>query len=266
MDFRLADIEANLSKAAEIKELSEEGATDQQGAIEELSWKSEVGGGEEFGRWSALLTSMLCALVHLPALALESCWPSLLGQIFSFNVAPPVLVTSHWVALGATLIFISFNFGFLAAGAKQRRGLLPLVLAIAGSWLVVLNPIYYLAEDYHYTSDPGHERDFIVGMLTIVGLVMLVGASSWNASLDKMILEMWGQHGQTRSSLVGGALGAHVLVANDSESDDNAPMGANSSPTVDTVHPPVTMQEYAPMTPRTAPDPPGSPKLAGKDA
>merc|ERR1712070_930210 len=100
----LADIEANLAKAPEIKQLKE-GIVDPKSQMEECGWQAEVAmGGEEFGKWSAMVTSVFCALIHLPALALESCWPSLLGQLFKLDVAPRVLTTSHWIAFVATIL------------------------------------------------------------------------------------------------------------------------------------------------------------------
>jgi len=212
MDARLAEIEANLSRAPDVKELREEGVTDPKQAIENISWQSEVTtSGEQFERWSALLASVVCALVHLPALALESCWPSLLGQIFSFYPTPRVLTTSHWVALGATLVCISLNLGFLGMGAKRRRGLMPLMLAIAGSGLVALNPVYFLLADYQYTYTKS-ATDGVVVMLTIVGLVILLGASSWNASVDLMLLARLRQPWKRRSSDSASTLGAHIPV------------------------------------------------------
>merc|ERR1712216_1004795 len=149
MDSRLSDIEANLAMDSGIKELKEEGVEDPNKTMKGQEWQAEVSSSnEEFGRWSALFASMFCALLHLPALALESCWPSLLGQIFSFGIAPSVMTTSHWVALGATVLCLGLTLVFLGTGAKQRRGLMPLLLGIAGSWLVVLNPVYFLLADY----------------------------------------------------------------------------------------------------------------------
>ena len=44
----------------------EEGVTDPKQAIENISWQSEVTtSGEQFERWSALLASVVCALVNL---------------------------------------------------------------------------------------------------------------------------------------------------------------------------------------------------------
>jgi len=195
---------------------------DRNKAIEDQNWQNEVTvAAEELGKWTALFTSMFCALLHLPALALESCWPSLLGQIFSFYIAPTVRTTSHWIALIATMICVVGTLGFLFVGAQQRRGLLPLVVGIAGSWLVMLNPIYFLLADYQYLRHTRYATDCIVLLLTIVGVLLLVGASSWNASVDKMILSHFQQHGQKHSNVSAANGGAHILVSG-CDSDDLA--------------------------------------------
>lgn len=207
----LANIEANLANATDIKELKE-GVEDPKQSIKEASWQSEVATNEEFGRWSACLTTVFCALLHLPALALESCWPSLLGQMFSFSPDKPVLRTSHWVALGATLLCLGLNKGFLYWGAKQRRGFSPLLVSFAGSWFVILNPIYFLLADYEIVQIDEAAANIVL-VLTVFGLMVLIWAASWNASVDKMVRHRWGlSNRRTCSSEAGEQGGVHVLV------------------------------------------------------
>merc|ERR1712070_668744 len=217
----LADIEANLAKAPEIKQLKE-GIVDPKSQMEECGWQAEVAmGGEEFGKWSAMITSVFCALLHLPALALESCWPSLMGQIFRLDIAAPVLTTSHWIAFGATVVLVALNLGFLWTGAERRRGYLPLVLGLAGTWLIVLNPLYFLLADYKYLVHTRHATDSIVLMLTVIGLLILITASSWNASIDRMLAHWWQlKKAHSFFPVASNDRGMHVLVETNTEEEE----------------------------------------------
>merc|ERR1711988_53984 len=213
MELSLSEIEANLAKAPEIKQLKE-GIVDPKSQMEECGWQADVAmGGEEFGKWSAMITSVFCALLHLPALALESCWPSLMGQIFSLNITEPVLTTSHWVAFGATVVLVALNLGFLGMGAERRRGLMPLIVGLAGTWLIVLNPLYFLLADYKYLVQTRHATDSIVLMLTVIGLLILMTASSRNASVDRMLMHWWQlRNAHTFFSTASNGRGVHVRV------------------------------------------------------
>merc|ERR1712072_1253920 len=185
----LAAIEDALAKAPEIQELQ----ADPSKQCEEISWQSEVmPRDEEFGRWSALFTTVFCALLHLPALALESCRPSLLGQMFRFSPEKKVLLVSHWVAFVSTLVLLVFNKGFLFRGAEKRRGFAPLVFALFGSWFVVINPVYFLLADYSVLHTR-HATECIVLFLTVFDLLLLMWACAWNASIDKIIAQRYTQ-------------------------------------------------------------------------
>lgn len=206
----LAEIEKNLARNPEIKQLRE-GVPDVKAEMEKSKWSSEVSGSsEDLGRWSPILMSLFCALIHLPALALESCWPSLLGQIFRLDVAPQVLTTSHWIALGATIVCLAINMAFLWFGASKRRGFAPWLVGLAGTWLVVLNPLYFLLADYEYLVHSNFSltrsgTDAVVLLLTICGVAMLIVAACWNASLDRKFLDWWripGARGRDGSVLV----------------------------------------------------------------
>merc|ERR1712072_138917 len=208
----LAAIEDALAKAPEIQELQ----ADPSRQCEDISWQSEVmPRDEEFGRWSALFTTVFCALLHLPALALESCWPSLLGQGFRFSPERRVLLASHWIALGSTIVLLGLNKGFLFWGAETRRGFAPLVFALAGSWFVILNPVYFLLADYSMLHTR-HATECIVLFLTVFGLLLLIWACAWNASLDRIIAQRYAQSQTTRAmssrDWSTADAGVHVLV------------------------------------------------------
>jgi len=88
--------------------------------------------------------------LHLPALAMESCWPSLFATVFSIHVAPYQMREARWATLLATLVCLLLNLAFLAVGAEKRRGLMPLLLALCGSGLVLVSPVYFLAGEVGY--------------------------------------------------------------------------------------------------------------------
>jgi len=217
MDASLVALEAKISRSEVVRELAE-GKADPNKTMEETEWASRVDAADaEIGRWKAFVASIICALLHLPALALESCWPSFLG----IGGGSRVMVLSHWVAFGATFLLLGVTLMSLVVGADKRRGKTPFLVGFFGSWLVILNPIYFLLADHLYIQAPA-AQDMIVLLLTIVGVVVLVIAASWNASVDRVIaawcFPLWRKG--ARSSLSQES-GVHVLVSGPSDGDES---------------------------------------------
>merc|ERR1711959_502583 len=118
--------------------------------------------------------------------------------------------------------------GFLFWGAETRRGFAPLVFALAGSWFVLLNPVYFLLADYSMLHTR-HATECIVLFLTVF-VLLLIWACAWNASLDKILAQRYTQSQLNTRAMSSRELdwstpdaGVHVLVDQrdlDEEGDD----------------------------------------------
>lgn len=217
MDASLAALDASINQSEEVKDMAE-GKKDPNKLVEDAEWQASVSEDIELGRWRALLSAVFCALLYLPALALESCWPSFLGQIFSFSPHQSVMFYSHWIAFGATVSLLAATLVFLNVGADLRRGQYPFVVGLAGSWLVILNPVYFLLADHRYLNS-SHPQDVIVLLLTIVGVMLLICAASWNASVDKLLKKWWSTPKGKMASMDGSGVHVSVSVLDEDEDD-----------------------------------------------
>ncbi len=100
-------------------------------------------------------------LTLLPIGACPACWPVYAGVLSSLGLG--FLLESVYL-LPATVAFLAFALGALAYGAKSRRGYAPFAVGVLAS-AVALHGKFGLSS----------------GPLLYAGLVLLAGASIWNA-------------------------------------------------------------------------------------
>jgi len=181
--------------------------------MEQRGWKAEVSGPEE-QRWWGVGVALALIGFHLPAFVLQPSWPALIGAVLGLPSlrARSVARVAHWISLTVSSIGAAAVLLTLYVGSAQRRGLLPVVLALPGTWLVLLNPLYFLLAAYEYLPDREDraEQDTVVLMLSDVGLLIVLTAALWNASFDRVFHHHL--RGRRRSISTAEDAGGHVLV------------------------------------------------------
>jgi len=163
------------------------------------------------------LCSVLCAPIP-PRSGAGELLAILSGADLLVLTTPKCDVLLAWIAFGATVSLLAATLVFLNVGADLRRGQYPFVVGLAGSWLVILNPVYFLLADHRYLNS-SHPQDVIVLLLTIVGVMLLICAASWNASVDKLLKKWWSTPKGKMASMDGSGVHVSVSVLDEDEDD-----------------------------------------------
>ena len=106
-----------------------------------------------------------------------------MGVMLGASASASAVAASHQVALVMTIVMLVLSAYTFAHNARDRRGYGPLVLCLFASPLLLANPIVNLLEDYEYIDNFGPMNTFL-NVITWVGVVEILVASIWNASLD----------------------------------------------------------------------------------
>ena len=110
-------------------------------------------------RLASLLPSVGVSL--LPKLACPSCWPAYAGLLTALGLG--FLVSERYL-FGVTAVFLLASVGALAYRYRERRGLLPAALGLAGAAMVLVGKFKFESMPAMYT-----------------GLLVLIASSIWNS-------------------------------------------------------------------------------------
>ena len=107
----------------------------------------------------AVLPSIGAAL--LPALACPACWPAYAGLLSSLGLG---FVNYTTYLMPVTIVFLGIALGALGYQGFKRRAYGPVLLGLAGAAILVVGRFMFDSEPALYA-----------------GIVLLIGASAWNA-------------------------------------------------------------------------------------
>lgn len=110
-------------------------------------------------RLASLLPSVGVSL--LPKLACPLCWPAYAGLLTALGLG--FLVSERYL-FGVTAMFLLASVGALAYRYRERRGLLPAALGLAGAAMVLVGKFKFESMPAMYT-----------------GLLVLIASSIWNS-------------------------------------------------------------------------------------
>ena len=110
-------------------------------------------------RLASLLPSVGVSL--LPKLACPLCWPAYAGLLTALGLG--FLVSERYL-FGVTAIFLLASVAALAYRYRERRGLLPAALGLAGAAMVLVGKFKFESMPAMYT-----------------GLLVLIASSIWNS-------------------------------------------------------------------------------------
>ena len=110
-------------------------------------------------RLASLLPSVGVSL--LPKLACPLCWPAYAGLLTALGLG--FLVSERYL-FGVTAVFLLASVGALAYRYRERRGLLPAALGLAGAAMVLVGKFKFESMPAMYT-----------------GLLVLIASSIWNS-------------------------------------------------------------------------------------
>eukprot|EP00937_MAST-01D_sp_MAST-1D-sp2_P002901 g2901.t1 len=113
-----------------------------------------------------------------------------MGVLLGASASASAVALSHKVALVLTLVMLVASGASFAHGAAQRRGYGPLVLCVFASPLLLANPIVNLLEDFEFI-DNFEPLNVLLNVITWVGVLEIMTASVWNASLDRRMARCW---------------------------------------------------------------------------
>ncbi len=114
-----------------------------------MTWKS----------FAAVLPGVGASL--LPKLACPMCWPAYAGLLTAIGLG---FLMSERYLFGVTTVFLILSAGALAFRHRERRGLAPAVLGLAGATVVLVGK-------FRFESMPA----------IYAGLSVLIAASLWNS-------------------------------------------------------------------------------------
>ena len=110
-------------------------------------------------RLASLLPSVGVSL--LPKLACPLCWPAYAGLLTALGLG--FLVSERYL-FGVTAMFLLASVGALAYRYRERRGLFPAALGLAGAAMVLVGKFKFESMPAMYT-----------------GLLVLIASSIWNS-------------------------------------------------------------------------------------
>lgn len=115
--------------------------------------------GSKLLGFSALVPGIGAAL--LPAVTCPACWPAYAGLLSSLGLG--FIDYSPWL-IPVTVVFLAIALATLALEAYKKRTYGPLLLGVIGSTVLVIGKFQFESEVALY-----------------IGVVLLIGASGWNA-------------------------------------------------------------------------------------
>ena len=110
-----------------------------------------------------------------------------MGVLLGASASASAVALSHKVALVLTLVMLVLSAWSFAHNACERRGYGPLVLCVFAAPLLLSNPVVNLLEDYDIIDDFG-PMNTLVNVVTWVGVLEVMVAAAWNASVDLRLL------------------------------------------------------------------------------
>ena len=97
----------------------------------------------------------------LPKLACPLCWPAYAGLLTTLGLG--FLISERYL-FGVTAVFLLASVGALAYRCRERRGLIPAALGLAGAAMVLMGKFKFESMPAMYT-----------------GLIVLMASSIWNS-------------------------------------------------------------------------------------